>query len=66
MNEARFRPGHEDGFDIEDDEEDDLLPTLHPVGAVCLLQGLHGQGVHAVAREFVRATVNLTSSRLGR
>ena len=65
MDEARFRPGHEDGFDTEDDEEHDLLPTLHPVGTACLLQGLHGQGVR-VAREFVRGTVNLTSSRLGR
>ena len=63
MDEARFRPGHEDGFDSEDDEEDELSPSLRPVGTVCLQQGPQGQGV---AVEFVGGTVNLTSSRLRR
>jgi hypothetical protein len=65
--------GCEDGFDIEDDDEDDLSPPLRPVGSVCLLQGPEGQGVHGVELPWslwmvskYAGTVNLTSSRLGR
>ncbi|KAJ1481757.1 hypothetical protein T484DRAFT_1898949 [Baffinella frigidus] len=31
MDEARFRPGRKDGFDTEEDEEDDMSPSLRPV-----------------------------------
>lgn len=75
MDEARFRPGRKDGFDTEEDEEDDMSPSLRPVGAVCLPEGpvpprrgplgVHGQqlGVHG---EQVVGTLHLTRSGLGR